>query len=532
MRGMDRGRRILQTCGLIASMLVLPKAGLGQAAGQGVADTGQTNLQKTDLASVSTLLQQLQSQIQELTAQVKSLKAQQQATSEESVQLRKELDATKSRLIGLTRQPQNGNTAETNSSDPPPQTSVEDRIARLEESQQLADEKAAEQSQIKVESSSKYRLRLSGMVLLNMYENRGSVDNQDFPLLATAPNPLASSGTFGGSLRQSQIELQGFGPTIAGARTSAQVQFDFAGGFPDAPNGTSFGIMRLRTGTVRFDWENTSLVAGQDSLFVAPLSPTSIATLAVPAFAYSGNLWSWTPQVRVEHRFTVGDHSALLLQGGLLDSLDGGTPASTYYRYPTMGESSGQPGYATRLAFTRLVNGQNMTIGAGGYYGRQYWGYGRTIDGWAGTADLTLPLGNRFEFTGQFYRGRAVGGLGGGIGQSVLWNGSLAAATTELYGLDSIGGWAQLKYKATSKLQFNGAFGQDNPFAGELREFGGNQTYYPMPLSKNWSAMGNLLYQPKSDIVLSLEYRRLKTYTLDSTANAANIITMSVGYIF
>ena len=53
--------------------------------------------------------------------------------------------------------------------------------------------------------------------------------------------PLGSSGTFGGSLRQSQIGLEAFGPTIAGARTSANVQFDFAGGFPYTPNGVSFG---------------------------------------------------------------------------------------------------------------------------------------------------------------------------------------------------------------------------------------------------------------------------------------------------
>jgi hypothetical protein len=44
--------------------------------------------------------------------------------------------------------------------------------------------------------------------------------------------------------------------------------------------------------------------------------------------------------------------------------------------------------------------------------------------------------------------------------------------------------------------------------------------------------MTNFLYQPKSDIVFSLEYRRLKTYALDSNASSANIINMSVGYIF
>jgi hypothetical protein len=530
MRGMDLGRRILWVCGLTVAMLAQPNRAAGQTGSPASPGAGQQRPQTVDLATVDRLLRQMQMQLQELNGQVRVLKEQQESAQAESAELRKELEATKSQLVALSSQP--GGAAPAQMGMNGAQATTEQRIARLEENQQMSDAKAAEQSQTKVESSSKYRLRLSGIVLFNMYANRGSVDNQDFPELAMPRDELASDGTFGGSLRQSQIGIQGFGPPIAGARTSAEVQFDFAGGFSDAPNGTSFGIMRLRTGTVRFDWDKTSVIAGQDSLFIAPLSPTSIATLAVPGFAYSGNLWSWTPQVRVEHHFTISDNSSLLLQGGILDALTGDTPPSEYYRYPSWGENSGQPAYATRLAWTQSVHGQNLTAGVGGYYSRQDWGFGRSVDAWAGTLDLTLPLGNRFEFTGQFYRGRAVGGLGGGIGQTALWEGYLSDPETEVYGLDSMGGWAQLKYKATSKLQFNGAFGMDNPFATELRDFGKNQNYYPVPLSKNQSAIVNFLYQPKSDIVFSVEYRRLKTYTLDSNANAANIINMSVGYIF
>ena len=525
-----QGRGILLLCGLMGLILAEPKSVFGQ--GDGDRATAQDSPQGMDIATVGKMIQRLQSQVQDLTVEVKNLKDQQESALAESAELRKELEATRSQLVSHFA-PAPGATSPTPAQGNTSGVSLENRVAQLEENQQLTSAEVAEQSQTKVESHSKYRLRLSGIALFNAYVNRGSVNNQDFPEIATAPRPLASSGTFGGSLRQSQIGLEAFGPTIAGARTSADVQFDFAGGFPDAPNGVSFGLMRLRTGIVRFDWENTSVIAGQDSLFIAPLSPTSIATLAIPGFAYSGNLWSWAPQLRVEHRFALSENSSLLLQAGLLDSLTGDFPVSEYYRYPTAGENSGQPAYATRLAWTQAVHGQNIILGAGGYYGRQSLGYGRTVDGWAGTMDLTLPLGNHFEFTGQFYRGRATGGLGGGIGQSVLWNESLLDPATDVYGLDSIGGWAQLKYKATSKLQFNGAFGQDNPFAGQLRQFGSNQTYYyASPLSKNQSMMVNFLYQPKSDIVLSLEYRRLKTYPLDSNANRANIVTLSAGYIF
>src|SRR5258708_31910880 len=90
----------------------------------------------------------------------------------------------------------------------------------------------------------------------------------------------------------------------------------------------------------------------------------------------------------------------------------------------TWGEELGQPEYATRVSWSHRDFGQNLTVGLAGYYGRQNWGFNRIVDGWAGTTDVTLPLGKLFEFTGEFYRGRAVGGLGGGIGQSVLTTGA------------------------------------------------------------------------------------------------------------
>ena len=51
-------------------------------------------------------------------------------------------------------------------------------------------------------------------------------------------------------------------------------------------------------------WIGTILRSSPDKtmLYVSPLSPTSFASLAVPAFGYAGNLWGWIPQVRVEHR--------------------------------------------------------------------------------------------------------------------------------------------------------------------------------------------------------------------------------------
>ncbi len=411
--------------------------------------------------------------------------------------------------------------------------SIEERLSQVEENQDLAAANLQEQSQTKIESGSKYRVRLSGIVLLNMFGVRGNLDSQDVPEIAVPQQSFESAGSLGGSLRQSQIGLEAFGPDILGAHTSANIRFDFAGGFPNEPNGVSEGLVRLRTGTIRFDWKNTSVIAGQDYLFFAPLAPTSMASLAVPALSYAGNLWSWTPQIRVEHRITLSDRSRISLEAGILDSFSGDLPgAGAVDRYPSWGEMSGLPAFAGRLAWTHTVFGQELTVGTGGYFGRQFWGFGRNVNGWVSTTDVNLPLGKMVEFSGMFFRGSALGGLGGAIGQDVLFSGSLVSPASIFVGLDSMGGWAQLKFKLRPKFEVNGAFGEDNPFASELRKYPASASYYGSLFSRNLSPFANIIYRPRSDVVLSLEYRYLRTSVFGSNANTANIVNATFGYLF
>jgi hypothetical protein len=480
-------------------------------------------------------LHEVQAQLQALHGQVSEMRREDAGLREEVLALRRELELVRGQQAPLAP-PQEAvfpvTPGEAAISAAGRESSVPERLARLEENQELAEGKINDQAQTKVESGSKYRLRLSGIVLLNLYGNRGAVDNQDFPQFAVSPQPLDSKGAFGGSLRQSQIGLQVFGPDIAGARTSAELKFDFAAGFPGAPYGNSTGLMRLRTGTIRLDWSNTSLVAGQDHLFFAPLAPSSIASLAAPAFSYAGALWSWTPQVRIEHRVGLPGASSLLLQGGILDSISGELPANEYFRAPANGEKSGQPAYAARVAWSRPLFGRSVSVGAGGYYARQDWGWGRGVDAWSGTADALLPLGKYFDLSGAFYRGRAVGGLGGAIGQTVLVSGLLADPATVVQGLNSMGGWMQLKFKPKTKFEINGAYGQDNPFASQIRLFSSLPIFYESVLARNQVILTNFIYQPRSDVLFSVEYRHLRTTEGYGEFNTANHLNVVLGYTF
>ncbi len=300
----------------------------GQTRVQVVSADPQPSEVPVEIRELASLIRELQDQVHDLNSQVTELRAEQEKTHQDALELRRELD--------LTRVPLTGATAGTLGTNPTPQVDAtpsptqgatiarevpqEDqspsaRIARLEDDLQVIDAKVEDQAQTKVESGSKYRLRLSGIVLLNLFDSRGAVDNLDNPQLAEEPDLFGSPSAFGGTVRQSQIKLETFGPDIAGARTSASVQFDFAGGFANVWTGVATSFTRIRTGVIRFDWTNTSIVAGQDRLFFAPLSPTSIASLSAPPLSYAGNLWGWTPQVHVEHRVALSDNSSLLIQG-------------------------------------------------------------------------------------------------------------------------------------------------------------------------------------------------------------------------
>jgi len=491
-------------------------------------------------------VQALAGEVKELNATIRELRAEVSESRQETRELRAELQGALGKLSPTSSTASVGGPGELRAAEaqaatqesPPPtvaakgETPTEARLDRLEEDQQLLQAKVDDQHQTKVESASKYRVKLSGIALFNLFGNSGTVDNQDVPDLALPRGVGAPNGSVGGTVRQSEIGLDAYGPELAGAQVSGNVSFDFFGGFSNVANGVTSNVVRLRTATVRLDWDQTSIVGGQDTLFFSPLSPTSFAALGYPAFADAGNLWTWTPQLRVEHRLKLSPADGLLLQGGILDPLSGQTPTSQFYRTPQAGEQSRIPAAGSRLAWTHGVGDRALTLGVGGYYSRQNYGAGRTMDAWAGTADWNIPWGNHFAWSGEFYRGRALGGLGAAYDTSVLFPEPEPDPTPELVGLDTIGGWTQLKFKATETIEFNAAVGQDNPFARDLHYFYEPVNYGNGPFAKNQNALFNVIYRPRGDLVFALEYRYLDTLQISNSTNTAGTLNLSMGVLF
>ena len=191
----------------------------------------------------------------------------------------------------------------------------------------------------------------------------------------------------------------------------------------------------------------------------------------------------------------------------------------------------GGPGYQSRIAYRRnLDSDQRLEFGIGGYIHRRDFPLDRRINSYAVTGDWTIPLGSRLELTGEAYFGRALNlaeRSGGRTDRIYAATGSINLPSTSIRGIHTTGGWAQLAIKARSDLEFNFAYGQDDPRNSDIIAGLINTT----TRFKNQAASTNFIWQLRYNFLLSLEYRLLWT-NYDQRQQTNNHVNLAVGYIF
>src|SRR5262247_2341838 len=408
----------------------------------------------------------------------------------------------------------------------PDTTPIEDRIDRLQEQVEVNSAQIKEQAQTKIESDSRFRVKLFGMILANTYLNTDSSSRFDNPMFAPPPTADVGKNNFGATLRQSRIGLamEGprLGPRLGDARLSAEAEFDFWGGTNGEVDGDVFGFLRVITASARLDWEKTSLTVGQRPPLISPLNPTSLAAVWIQPLTGAGNISQWRPQIMMERRVGSNDSSQMIIQGGLL------TPFSESLQGRTIEDG---PGYQSRIAFRRpLDSDRKLELGFGAYVHRRPFPLGRNVNSYAITGDWMIPLGSRFELSGEAFFGRAIGlaEKSGDRNDSIYAvTGPIALPETGIRGVLSAGGWAQMAIKARSDLDFNFAYGQEDPrnrdiFSGQVSA----STRF-----KNQVGSANFIWQLRQNFLFSLEYRRFWTnYTLRQ--RTGNHYNLAVGYMF
>ena len=290
----------------------------------------------------------------------------------------------------------------------------------------MQESQIATHDQTKVESESKYPVKITGLLLLNGFVNTGAVDMAATPTVA-----LPGAGSTGapcgrrcsGSMRAGRIcSALAVTPICAWISTAVRRPTVRLQTIPATTTptrrccGSALLTLRCNGGTRKpiFRWIVRSSV---------PISPTSLTAVAVPALAWSGNLWTWNPQLGVTQDF--GPPIRAIPAAGCVDRCR----AMRRYRRvistlglcrrspPSGAEQSRWPGVEARVALlgTRSESDEAAVISASAdisllivarWVTASIPGRGHSMPG------LLLPA--HLEFTGSFYRGLALGGLGGG----------------------------------------------------------------------------------------------------------------------
>jgi hypothetical protein len=423
---------------------------------------------------------------------------------QENHKLADEVHALRTELAAARTLPAGAQTAET---PPPPEAPLEERV-------QVAEQRAADLSQEKVEASQRFPISLTGMLLFNAFLNGKNAAGNENPTTVSATSGPATNGA---TIAQTVLGLRFESPkALWGAQVNGSVFFDFYGG-----DGTSLDhSARLRTADIQFDWANTSVMVGQDKPLIAPRDPFSLAQVEVSPFTAAGNLWLWSPQVKVEERFKFGDDSGLRAQLGVYEM--GGTYMSETYSDSTIYsnsrvESSAGPALEGRFEFWHKFGERKRIELAPGFHTAQTTQDGASVPSRLFSFDWFANPWEKIEFTGAFYSGENIAGLG------TIGPGYFVLDQTLVRPVQAIGGWTQLAWLATPKLSFHLIAGQHNNQASEVSEG---------LIYKNQGYAANLVYRLAPNVLFSLEGMQLRTSYAGSGTRLNNHYDLGVAYLF
>jgi hypothetical protein len=469
-------------------------------------------------AQQSSVTETPQQELQRLKQAVTQAQAQVEASQQQLIELQKSLAALEERL---SQQGQSVMSATTQPAAVPPSQPPAIRDDDLHDRQAMQESQIATLDQSKVGSESKYPIKVNGLILLNGFVNTSQVDTAVTPVVAV-PGP----GSSGVSLRQTILGISARGPTLAGATSHADLDIDFFGGNTGQTGYADVGgFLRLRTAHASLDWTRSKAFFALDRPIISPYVPTSLSELAVPALAWSGNLWTWSPQVGYSHMFPLGDSHRLSFGAALIDVPDSPVITSTTSTI-SQSERSRWPGTELHVGLLGNDDDTGFAVGAGGYFSPHKNASGTSYNAWAGTLDLRLQLPKRLQFTGSFYRGSALGDLGGGSYKDYIF---LAVSSIPL---DDVGGWAQLKERASSRVEFNTAYGIDNSFAAEARRYVGTYPTSYLNLARNQTFFANTIYSPSAYLLFSFEFRHIWSAPISGPAANSNLLGITAGYKF
>jgi hypothetical protein len=387
------------------------------------------------------------------------------------------------------------------------------RLARTEERLRELERRLAPATDLARADTHRLAFAVRGRMIVNVFANSRRVNSTGTPAFVRPddpgdPNPRG----IGMHMRQSTIGFSVTAKNVWGGEFGGHTDLDFHGGQLPSSGGRFFPLLRIRTAHGVLRWTNAELLFGQYAPLVAGINPISLASVGIPGFASSGNLWMWRPQLRVSAdrgvRVRFGVQGAILAPGT-------GAAAGTY-EVPDfdVAERARRP-FLQGRARARWGSGETAgEVGLGGHIGWYLTAIDTLAAGKLVALDAIVPLTPWLEVRGEAYDGRGARSLGGG-------------GVSQLFGIDaalvrSRGGWVQVNAKPTERLVVGAGAGVDDPHDTDL------------PASarlKNSARALHLEWRPAGPLVFGAEYRRtLTTYFPRAFAN--DHLNLAFGFEF
>jgi len=373
---------------------------------------------------------------------------------------------------------------------------------------QVQETRTAELDRKKVDTSQKMPVEITGMLLFNAFRNGPySGTSLSDPISASS---TGGSSTTGATFRQTVLGLRFFGPDLpGGGKASGSVYMDFFTGSLQPGN----NVFRLRLATLDLAWKNTTFTVGQDKPIIAPREPTSLAQVGVSPLTGAGNLWQWQPQARVEQRFSLSEGNEIRAQAGVFESYEAANSVPAPYA-GTLG--LWRPAYEARLEYSHSSGARRFEISPG-YHASASRVAGQSVSSRAVSLDWLARVSSQVEFTGAWFTGQNLAGLGT-LRQGFTILPSSSAIPVHLYG-----GWGQVTLTASSRWSFNLFGGEEHDRAGDLA---GNS------IVRNIVYGENTMWKLAPNILASLEVSQARTLYLISGPRLNNHYDLALAYLF
>ncbi|MBI3667325.1 MAG: hypothetical protein HY236_14050 [Acidobacteria bacterium] len=388
------------------------------------------------------------------------------------------------------------------------------RLEELEEKLEVQAGRVAEQDQVKVETTHRVPVRLTGMALFNLFSNTQHGGGADNPVVASAASAPANSGA---TLRQSVLGLEFEGPeAVLGGRFRGSFIMDAFGGDSEV----LYQTVRLRTAFIEGQWNSRSFLVGQEKPIFAPREPNSLAQVGVSPLTAAGNLWRWRPQARFEQRLTLGPGQELSARIGVSQTYEEGARI-TPELYSTL--ASKRPALEGRFQFAHKFDDRRRIEIAPGFHVSQTHVAGASVPARAFSLDWFLNPIERIEFTGAWFFGRNLAKLGGGGGGQGFTIVTVAPGQFRVIPVRTRGGWAQVTFVATPRLSFNLYGGEDDPNNFDLA---------PGGIARNMAYAANIFYRLANNVVIGGEASQVRTWFLNGQRPLNNHYDLALAYLF